>query len=943
VKRPSILCAAGTVFANILFATTAVRGDAPIEPRPFGGVFVPSDAHSDCALSSSTFAAWFQTRRVTANGFVDPANGLAFPANSNSPCDFYEWAQRMFLWATSPVPAYAAAARNFESNEFFDVSPPDSHGNMALIAHAPGKLRFFPLRSAKPDAKGLQIITSRSGELLEVEPNQMGPHKLPLVQNGAGAQIEVQRIKVGANGGVDFYDSTGSVIANPRMIPAAPRPIPISIGAEHTDDKTAEPPSQLVKPIPVQEFDVDGVPVYVDATGNVVPVEPGQADNGVLEAQTGSLVYYAIMVNDVYAYFLTGQKTEAFLATQFPTTQGNLDAVTTLAGGHNVKIAHPEALAVELKTSWVDAASLADPNDYITTTASVPTYNTSDIANWTPTGTKTVTLALVGMHVVGSVAGHPDMVWSTFEHVNNAPNAAYSYTSKSGIKTLEQATKGSWLFCCSNADGPFNQAHMSQVGTHIESNRGFTISPSDTIRWKPWGAASNLDPGTKSTADSNAEIISLDSAVVGMLSSADLRSKYILIGATWTQGGGGPTGDYPKGNIAGTNQLSNTTLETYVQGSNTTSSGGAGCFACHNASSFDLLAMSHIFPFAKPLWGKSVDATPESVSLKPAHTLTQFQWNITPATCAGTNLSAAEFFESADAHINSQYTALFPFLRAEPNPSGSMSASGLYEGNATAVIYYDVGTEDQYTGACGLALRNSQLTTFQSSGAVNARSGFIFDLKKLSQHTIYSATLTITPVKTLSVWNTPVSQTAPCGLQGITGPGQPPQQNLVESGPYFNRPCTVAGIGGSGVTSGFGGAGGYGGGNASSSTPISITYPVNQGAAQLGKGGWCWLVVATANREWLNHAEDLTYAKNDVLIKALNSPKKGSSNYGSSASGQASLAIDVTKIVQTWVSNDDSGDNGFILANPVSSSLQVLTSAGCMTEFDPTLQVVYFK
>src|SRR5271157_5290872 len=71
----------------------------------------------------------------------------------------------------------------------------------------------------------------------------------------------------------------------------------------------------------------------------LIEVEQGQAADGtisgVLESQNNSLVYYAIMVNDVYAYFLTGQKDgqiqPGVMLPQFPTTMSDLNAITGFA------------------------------------------------------------------------------------------------------------------------------------------------------------------------------------------------------------------------------------------------------------------------------------------------------------------------------------------------------------------------------------------------------------------------------------------------------------------------------------------------------------------------------------------------------------------------------------------------------------------------------------
>jgi hypothetical protein len=95
-------------------------------------------------------------------------------------------------------------------------------------------------------------------------------------------------------------------------------------------------------------------------------------------------------------------------------------------------------------------------------TATVPTYDTSNPNQWTPNGSKTVPLALVGMHVVGSTGthgspngpGHPELIWATFEHLGNTPLATYTYNSTAGLKTVNRSTAGTWLFSKSNSNGP---------------------------------------------------------------------------------------------------------------------------------------------------------------------------------------------------------------------------------------------------------------------------------------------------------------------------------------------------------------------------------------------------------------------------------------------------------------------------------------------------------
>jgi hypothetical protein len=218
-------------------------------------------------------------------------------------------------------------------------------------------------------------------------------------------------------------------------------------------------------------------------------------------------------------------------------------------------------------------------------------------------------MALVGMHVVGSTAGHPEMIWATFEHKNNTPNAQYTYNSTSGSnpKTINPDLTGSWLFCASNPDpAHFNEPHM-QLDPLNQSNiipiAPFTISASNTIRGNAWGGAPGVspNPADASVSASNSEIISINNDVRGMLNSGDVRNNYIMTGATWTINGIGFNGNFGNpgnpgivsGRAVGTSQMANTTMETYQQVFPTTfSSFSNNCFSCHGTNT---TSVSHIF------------------------------------------------------------------------------------------------------------------------------------------------------------------------------------------------------------------------------------------------------------------------------------------------------------------------------------------------------------
>jgi hypothetical protein len=563
---------------------------------------------------------------------VNPANSVTFPNTPN--CSFYQWAMQDFLWLTSPTTsAYGGNGLILDSPAFFDVSPPvgSETGPRTLLAHTAGFIRPVMLRAAQVGPQGLQLTFDASGAPIQVRPAKAGEPLI--VVNAQGTRIQVAHAKLGRNGKPILLDAKGTVIQTVA-----------SQGINKTQGQKAITPISTM--IIATRFRIDGISIFTDPSLAVIDVEQGEADtNGVLEAQAaagGSLIYYATVVNDVYAYYATGVAdgkislandgicTPSGGSPCFPTTGAQLSQIVSFAAGHTT-FPDANALAIEVKSAWIAAAGLPNLGSYITMNATIPTYNPSvpppaGTTTLTTTGQKTVQLALVAMHVVGSAAGHPEMIWATFEHVNNTPAATYSYINTSNatvavnqnvslVPTIGGAS-APWLFSSTSATS-FNNQNMSSNAfsspATITANGSGTISPSNTIRWKAFGAASDVrpNPADASTAASNTEIIAINNNVQSMLGSGDVRGNYILTGATWTVFGGAPTGSGASiascatsplsGCPAGTSALSNSTLETYDQGQDTTlAHGGSNCLSCHSGG--NTTAISHIFGAIKPLF-----------------------------------------------------------------------------------------------------------------------------------------------------------------------------------------------------------------------------------------------------------------------------------------------------------------------------------------------------
>jgi len=568
MKRSTTIAAAMIILSFVLWKCSS--------RQPSVTSSLPQNVLASCTLSADTFKTWFKSGQVTANGLVTPANSVTFPKN-NTNCDFYKWSERMFLWVTSPL----AGKTVLESPEFYNVSPEDSAGNRVLIPNAPGKLLHMSSHISKSGASRLPVVQDKKGNFFEIE--DTNPATKARVKDAANKVVEVAQVKAEGNSFV-FLDAAGKTIDHPKAI------------IEHKNNH-----HQIV-----HRFMAGNRTVLLDENGNVVQSEAGQATGDVLMSQGGSLVYYLTMVNDVYAWYLNLSKNTGLMSKQFPTTATDRDAIYAYALLNHVTLPDPNALAMEFKTSWVLAGSLKDTTGYVIISAVIPTYDTSNPKEWKPKGDTTARMALVGAHVVGSVAGHPEMIWSTFEHQNNTPNASYAYLDQSGHTQIQpQDTGTGWLFSNNASDTAVNHSHMvdtskkGKTSDIIYATPGHTISASNTLQILPWGSAPGVppNPGDTSASASNSEILSINNTIHQLLAAGDVRKNYILIGATWTQGGTAPNGisygtDKTPGVSVGTSVVANSTMETYFQSTSNS------CFSCHSAFTTPVLTpdtISHVF------------------------------------------------------------------------------------------------------------------------------------------------------------------------------------------------------------------------------------------------------------------------------------------------------------------------------------------------------------
>ncbi len=257
--------------------------------------------------------------------------------------------------------------------------------------------------------------------------------------------------------------------------------------------------------------------------------------------------------------------------------------------------------AVELKAAWQIVAD-GDHANYITARASVPALKiaANKVVIDTAVPSREVTVALLSIHVVFVLEGHPEFVWATFEHVGKdhvrdlAPDASALPSENNGlpggIDGPISSGGGFSLYkagtLASEADRFQNEATMASAFDEKSQrfNKGGTTLQTSIYR---------LFPGSK-TSDINEDddITDLNKSIQLLFegnAKSDLRANYRLVGAVWLDkpevtfaankkfaNPPGTTTDDPGATVAGEDGLSSMAMESFTQNS------FVNCFSCHD-------------------------------------------------------------------------------------------------------------------------------------------------------------------------------------------------------------------------------------------------------------------------------------------------------------------------------------------------------------------------
>lgn len=278
---------------------------------------------------------------------------------------------------------------------------------------------------------------------------------------------------------------------------------------------------------------------------------------GLLVDQDERSVYYAMYVNEVFYDFVrdNGLYDPEKLAATSPTLNFPVGAM-------------------ELKASWKIVEDGSDASGWYTRTAIVAALTEENgVVVVSPTETREVTVALVGLHIAGVVNGHPEFIWATFEHDENAPTLTddqlAKYLDPNNHEIGREAVSPS-SFTFYAAHTTFADSNQNNAGQLALDEAAQTLTPVTNafIQYAQGGGS----------ADNRANVTSLNASVLSQLDDP-VFSRYFLGGAIWLAANDGLVPNSTQQDlITGSTDLSNVTMETFTQ----KILEQRNCFGCHN-------------------------------------------------------------------------------------------------------------------------------------------------------------------------------------------------------------------------------------------------------------------------------------------------------------------------------------------------------------------------
>ncbi len=288
-----------------------------------------------------------------------------------------------------------------------------------------------------------------------------------------------------------------------------------------------------------------------------------------------------------------GTNVEVYSVGPEGTSEGNIVLYNVrfsrnLCGNNGSGATLPDNL-VEIKTAW----------RYITPETNALDYYTIDVTLDTGEQMK---LGLIGFHLAQTTPLHPEMIWTTWEHIANVPDCVPSDLSP------ERPANG-WTMMtnscaeCIGSDNPSDCTAQCTNSENIYINEGrndstgsapYIADSTNVCRVFPEGTQ---NVGTQSEQN-RANIRALNEQIIGedgyltKLDPSDPQAiwrNYEMVGGIWFNNEGTLEPTEQSGSL----QLANSVMETIFQGTftpgtdtPTSTSGNLNCFVCHQSGSY---------------------------------------------------------------------------------------------------------------------------------------------------------------------------------------------------------------------------------------------------------------------------------------------------------------------------------------------------------------------
>ena len=330
-----------------------------------------------------------------------------------------------------------------------------------------------------------------------------------------------------------------------------------------------------------------GDPGFSEGAGAIV-----EADGNMLVAPNGYPVYASVHMNKSY----------------FDTAKKNLIAT----GGYQNQPAgsYFDVGAAVFKATWLRLDSgQQPPAGAYTTQAQVPVLETKVIPGQVtiqPVSGKfvTVTVALLGLHVVGQTVNHPEFLWGTFEHKMNSP------ASPDNTFTPSPTVRNRNNYTLYKANTPYSQVNIAVTPPALRlDDASQKITPVTNVVLENQTGGENQPNGVGNIFAINGQA---QTFVAKFQPAAQATfASYNLVGTVWMLPNSySLTSDQTS--AVGSVDLANATAETFVQNAvNKPISGVLNCFLCHNAGSYSfqstppkltnrLIAISHVLAVGSP-------------------------------------------------------------------------------------------------------------------------------------------------------------------------------------------------------------------------------------------------------------------------------------------------------------------------------------------------------